>query len=213
MLGWRSSARSTCASPSSGSSEQVQKQPSARGGKRHGAVDQPRLQLHQRPEGCRRLGVRQVGMPADRARGRTGRVEQHGVEVAPVPIRRVGDDVSAASRSQRARFSRAAHPRVRDVERRDIGARRRQSAASCRPARRRGPAPARPDAAPRSARAAPRRRPAPTIARRHSPAGALTCPGSVRRTLPVGSTSPPVAAAIASGSPSRGVRSSGAPAA
>ena len=68
------------------------------------------------------LQAQDVGMAADGARGRAGRVEQHHVEGAPRrPARRVGLHDLGRELQARQVLAQAIEPRGRHIDRRDVG--------------------------------------------------------------------------------------------
>ena len=167
--GLRRSSAAICASPSSGSSEQVQIDDraagpaSARSPCRGAAPAARRARRDRRP-----LDPGDVGMAADRAGRRAGRVEKDGVERRRFEGQRVGhhdlevrrrrSKLAARSFSRSAERSTAVTSRAGRGELRALAARRRAEIDD--PHARRGAGAVAP--------AAPRRRPAPTIRRRRS---------------------------------------------
>ena len=113
-----------------------------------------------------------VGMAADGAGGRAGRIDQHGVERPGLPSVASAAIISAC-RPSRARLSRSAREPVRRaVDRGDARARPARAARSCRRARRKGRRRACRRRRRTAAPAARRRRPAPTRRLRDSRAAA-----------------------------------------
>ena len=156
--------------------------------------DEAPLQRRERGNVGRALEPGNVGMAADGAGRRAGRIEQHRVERAGAPLRDVGGD-GVRREPQACEFCRSRSSRPGE---RSTAITRAPAAASC--------AVLPPGAAQRSATvgrrrrraaapAAPRRRPAPTRRPRHSPAAAPPAHARPRAPSRSASTRPPSLAA------------------
>ncbi|MPL60779.1 hypothetical protein SDC9_06341 [bioreactor metagenome] len=94
----------------------------ARRDERERALEQRRLQREERLDPRRILDEGQIGVAPDRAGGRAGRVQKHGVEgCGGLPVERVGGDGLGLQAAACEVLAHPFHPRGRDVERGDLG--------------------------------------------------------------------------------------------